>query len=279
MIETEDSDLFNWGNIMRQRVITAVIALAIFIPILYFGGIWLEIASVVLAAVGVFEIYIMRKRIIVSIDFILTILGTLALAVPISFYRGWSPKGFSRLDTFYIFAVLLLIVTVLTKNKFNFEDASVSVISMIYIGTGFHYLASVRNSSGGLGLLMFALIVVWSTDIFAYTFGRKIGKHKLWPAISPNKTWEGTIAGIISALVLSGIYMYFVPQKYSLVTMLLIALVLSAFGQMGDLIESAYKRYYKVKDSGNILPGHGGILDRFDSMLIVLPLLHVFGLV
>jgi CDP-diglyceride synthetase len=264
---------------MKQRVITAVIALAIFIPILLAGGVWLEVASAALAVVGVFEIYIMRKRIIVSIDFILTVLGTLALAVPINFYKGWFPTSFNRLDVFYVFTVLLLIVTVLTRNKFNFEDAAISVISMIYIGTGFHYLASVRNSSGGLGLLMFALIVVWSTDIFAYTFGRKIGKHKLWPAISPNKTWEGTVAGIVSALVLSGIYVYFVPQKYSIITMLIIAFILSAFGQMGDLIESAYKRYYKVKDSGNILPGHGGILDRFDSMLIVLPMLHIFGLV
>ncbi|MQS75109.1 phosphatidate cytidylyltransferase [Lactobacillus halodurans] len=264
---------------MKQRVITAVIALAIFIPILLAGGIWLEVAAAALALVGVFEIYIMRKRIIVSIDFLVTILGTLALVVPNGFYSGWLPTHFSRLDLFYIFAVILLVITVLSKNKFNFEDAGVSIASMLYIGTGFHYLAAVRNSDPGLGLLMYALIVVWSTDIFAYTFGRKIGKHKLWPAISPNKTWEGTIAGIIMALILSGVYMYFVPQEYSMVTMLMIAFVLSIMGQMGDLIESAYKRFYKVKDSGNILPGHGGILDRFDSMLIVLPLLHIFGLV
>lgn len=264
---------------MKQRVITAVIALAIFIPILLAGGVWLEIAAAALAMVGVFEIYIMRKRIIVSIDFLLTILGTLALAVPVNFYRGWLPNGFNRLDILYIFVVLLLMVTVFTKNKFNFEDASISAITMVYVGIGFHYLASVRNSKAGLGLLIFALIVVWSTDIFAYTFGRKIGKHKLWPAISPNKTWEGTIAGIICALIFSGIYMIFVPQKYPMINMLMIAFVLSIFGQIGDLIESAYKRFYKVKDSGNILPGHGGILDRFDSMLIVLPMLHIFGLV
>lgn len=264
---------------MKQRVITAVIALAIFIPILLAGGVWLEIAAAALAMFGVFEIYIMRKRIIVSIDFLLTILGTLALAVPVNFYRGWLPNGFNRLDILYIFVVLLLMVTVFTKNKFNFEDASISAITMVYVGIGFHYLASVRNSKAGLGLLIFALIVVWSTDIFAYTFGRKIGKHKLWPAISPNKTWEGTIAGIICVLIFSGIYMIFVPQKYPMINMLMIAFVLSIFGQIGDLIESAYKRFYKVKDSGNILPGHGGILDRFDSMLIVLPMLHIFGLV
>ncbi|APX72628.1 phosphatidate cytidylyltransferase [Companilactobacillus allii] len=264
---------------MRQRVITAVIALAIFIPILLAGGIWLEIAAAVLASIGIFEIYIMRKRIIVSMDFVITILGTLAIAVPLNFYKSWLPESFTRLDVFYVFAVLLLLITVFSKNKFNFEDVGVSVVSMIYIGTGFHYLASVRNSAGGFGLLMYALIVVWSTDIFAYQFGRKIGKHKLWPAISPNKTWEGTIGGVVSALVLSGIYVYFVPQAYSLTTMLMISFVLSAFGQLGDLVESAYKRFYKVKDSGNILPGHGGILDRFDSMLIVLPLLHIFGLV
>ncbi|WP_129045064.1 phosphatidate cytidylyltransferase [Companilactobacillus metriopterae] len=264
---------------MRQRVITAVIALAIFIPILLAGGIWLEVTAAALAVVGIFEIYIMRKRIIVSMDFVISVLGTISLALPVGFYKIWLPDKFSRIDVFYIFAILLLIWTVLSKNKYTFEDAAVSVISMLYIGMGFHYLAAVRNTNDGFALLMYAFIVIWSTDIFAYVFGRKIGKHKLWPTISPNKTWEGTIAGIICALVLSGIYMYFVPQHYSMVTMLLIALFLSVMGQMGDLIESAYKRYYKVKDSGNILPGHGGILDRFDSMLIVLPLLHLFGLV
>lgn len=113
---------------MKQRVITAVIALAIFIPILLAGGVWLEIAAAALAVVGVFEIYIMRKRIIVSIDFLVTVLGTLALVMPNGFYRGWFPASFSRLDLFYVFAVILLIITVLTKNKFNFEDAGVSTV-------------------------------------------------------------------------------------------------------------------------------------------------------
>ncbi|MDO1605515.1 phosphatidate cytidylyltransferase [Lactobacillus sp. YT155] len=268
---------------MRTRIITAVVALAIFVPILIMGGLWIDFAAAALAYVGISEIYIMRKRIIVSFDFFLTTLGVMALTVPLTFYHGWLPDTFSRLDILYIFAVLLLLWTVFSKNKFNFEDAGVSIISMAYIGTGFHYLAAIRNVHGtdmyGFKLLMLALLIVWITDSGAYFVGRALGKHKLFPYISPNKTWEGSIGGTIIAVVVAVIYaQYFLPSL-SMIEVLPIAIVCSIAGQLGDLVESAYKRYYRVKDSGKILPGHGGILDRFDSMLIVLPLFHLFGLV
>lgn len=269
---------------MKQRIITAIVALAIFIPILIMGGIWIDVAAAALAYVGISEIYVMRKRIIVSPDFILTTLGVMALAVPKTFYNGWLPKSISNMDIFYGIVILLLLWTVISKNKFNFEDAGVSVISMAYIGTGFHYLAAIRNTSNihidnGFYLLMFALLIVWITDSGAYFVGRALGKHKLFPYISPNKTWEGSIGGTIIAVIVAVIYAHFFLAGYNIYFMLIVAIVCSIAGQLGDLVESAYKRYYKVKDSGKILPGHGGILDRFDSMLIVLPLLHLFGLV
>ncbi|KRO18630.1 CDP-diglyceride synthetase [Lacticaseibacillus saniviri JCM 17471 = DSM 24301] len=252
-------------------------ALIIFIPILIAGGVWLEIAAAVLALVALSEVFIMRKRILVSIEFVVAALGLLVLVMPSS-YLSWLPNHLDRLDLFYVFVAALLLVTVATKNRTTFDDAGISTLAMVYIGIGFHGLIMARNDAG-LDTLMYALLTVWLTDSGAYIFGRMLGKHKLWPAISPNKTWEGSLGGVLSALVFAAIYLQFFPQVYSFWTMLLITLVLSVVGQLGDLVESALKRYYDVKDSGKILPGHGGILDRFDSLLFVLPFLHLLGIV
>lgn len=262
---------------MKQRIITAVIALIIFIPILILGGLWLEIAASVLAVIAMSEIFIMRKRVIVSADFLVSAIGVLIVTVPDRFY-SWLPAFITRLDLIYIVVVALLLVTVASKNRITYDDVAVSALSIFYIGTGFHGLIAVRNGAG-LDTLLFAMIIVWLTDSGAYFVGRAIGKHKLWPAISPNKTWEGSIGGNVVALIFAAIYLQFFPQYYHFWPMMALALFLSIVGQLGDLIESALKRYYGVKDSGKILPGHGGILDRFDSMLLVFPMLHLFGIV
>lgn len=260
---------------MRQRIITAVVALAIFIPILIAGGIWLEVAAAVLGIVGLSEFYIMQKRIIVSPDFVISAVAVLVLVLPKRAFN-WLPSAISSIDVFFLLTLLLLVYTVLSKNRTNFDEISINTLATLYVGYGFHALASVRNDAG-LDTLFLFLLIVWATDSGAYIFGRKLGRYKLWPAISPNKTWEGSICGTLLALVVAAIYLHFFPQLYSLPIMMLIALIFSIIGQLGDLIESAYKRYYGVKDSGKILPGHGGILDRFDSLLVVLPLLHFFA--
>lgn len=269
---------------MKTRIITAVIALLIFIPILVAGGVWIDVAASVLAVIGLSEVYIMRKRIIVSPDFLIGAIGVLLLSLPEKALT-WLPDAFSRFDLAYVFVALLLILTVFTKNSYNFEDAGTTILSMFYIGNGFHYLAAIRNSdAGGLSLLLFGMIIVWVTDSGAYFIGRAIGKHKLYPAISPNKTWEGSVGGVICAVLFALIYMlgfnqwnYMNNVPHNIWLLILITIFLSIIGQVGDLVESAYKRYYGVKDSGKILPGHGGILDRFDSMLFVLPLIHSLG--
>ena len=124
-------------------------------------------------------------------------------------------------------------------------------------------------------------MITWITDSGAYLIGRQIGRTKLAPHISPNKTWEGSIGGTVSAVIIVGIYLFFKQSAfpYGFLTMLGITVFLSIGAQFGDLIESAFKRHYGVKDSGKILPGHGGILDRFDSILLVLPLMHFVGLI
>lgn len=131
----------------------------------------------------------------------------------------------------------------------------------------------------GLSYIFYALFLIWATDSGAYFIGRAFGKRKLWEHISPNKTVEGAIGGIVCALVVVSIYEWLSPFSPSFLMLLIATVILSVFGQLGDLVESAFKRHYGVKDSGAILPGHGGILDRFDSLLFILPILHLFYLV
>lgn len=262
---------------MKQRVITAVVALIIFIPIIVKGGIWVDIAAFALGLVALSEVLIMRKKLLVSPEAFISGIGILLVIAP----QGWWADLPHFLDPWYIvylFVLLLLLRTVVSKNRFSFDDAGMITLSMLYIGIGFHFFIAARAVS--LVALLYALFIVWTTDSGAYMIGRKLGKHKLAPHISPNKTWEGSIGGSLVATIVGSVFWYFFPiGHYSLVVMIILTLIFSVVGQFGDLVESALKRYYGVKDSGKILPGHGGILDRFDSLLLVLPVIHLFGLI
>lgn len=263
---------------MKQRVITAVIGLAIFLPLLYFGGIPFNILVTFLGVVAMSEFLIMKKKLLVSFEAIISFI--LILSIILSVFWPWAaPWSQDTLGgSFYIIALVMLIYTVFSKNRFSFDDAGALLLGGLYAGLGFKFMILARAES--LWMMLYAMLIVWITDSGAYLIGRKLGKHKLAPHVSPNKTWEGSVGGTLSAVVIVGLYLYFVQDAfvYSLPTMLLLTLVFSIGGQLGDLIESAFKRHYGVKDSGKILPGHGGILDRFDSLLFVLPLMYFAGL-
>jgi phosphatidate cytidylyltransferase len=261
--------------ILKQRVITAVVALIIFIPIVFLGGTLIEIAALALAVVAMSEVLIMKRILLVTPEAIISILGTLFLVAP----KSWMHDLPSQINTPFvslIFAIALMVRVVFSKNRFNFDDAGVLTLTMLYIGFGFNMFVQARTV--GLGMLMYLLLTVWSTDSGAYLVGRKIGKTKLAPQISPNKTWEGSIGGTIVAVIVGIIFSVTGLIHYGILATILMTLFLSIAGQLGDLVESSLKRYYGVKDSGRILPGHGGILDRFDSLLLVLPMAYLLGL-
>lgn len=120
----------------------------------------------------------------------------------------------------------------------------------------------------GLETILYLLVVVWSTDSGAYFVGRKFGSRPLAPEISPNKTVEGMIGGVLTALLVASIFIaIFQPALGAVNQVWILTIIVSLFGQFGDLVESAFKRYFNVKDSGKFLPGHGGMLDRFDSLI------------
>lgn len=137
----------------------------------------------------------------------------------------------------------------------------------LYIGLAVIFFVAFRlNPAHGVAVVLFIALVVVATDAGAYFAGRRFGRRKLAPRISPNKTWAGLIGGVVSAEIIGGIFAIFVLGR-SGVELLGVAAILSLASQMGDLAESAYKRRFDVKDAGNLIPGHGGLLDRFDGLI------------
>lgn len=262
---------------MKQRVITAVVALVIFIPLILVGKTPFNILVVAMGLVGTSELLMMKKKLLVSVEAIISYLLTAVFLVPDA-WLSFLPARVVPFDLAYALILLMMLNSVFSRNRFSFNDAGALTMGSIYIGMGFHYMMTARMSS--IWMAFFALFIVWVTDSGAYMIGRKLGRHKLAPSISPNKTWEGSIGGTLAAVIIVGTYVFFLQTHftYNFLLMLVLVLVLSIAGQFGDLAESAYKRFFDVKDSGKILPGHGGILDRFDSILFVLPLMHFCGL-
>ncbi|MDQ1146711.1 phosphatidate cytidylyltransferase [Bacillus sp. SORGH_AS 510] len=260
---------------MKQRIITGVVAAALFLPIVFYGGFPLVLLTYFLATIGLYELLKMKNLSIFSVHGFLSVLFLWVLLFPEKEYSEVIQTFYySKTEIGIALILLLLTYTVITKNRFTFEDVSFSLLSALYVGIGFYFFFETRQE-GGLVFIFYSLFMIWATDSGAYFIGKAMGKRKLWPEISPNKTVEGSIGGVICAVIVSVLFVLFTDIHASLIG---ITVALSVFGQIGDLVESAFKRHFNVKDSGNILPGHGGILDRFDSLLFVWPLLHFFHL-
>ncbi|WP_316568517.1 phosphatidate cytidylyltransferase [Neobacillus sp. YIM B06451] len=263
---------------MKQRIITAVIAAALFLPIVIVGGLPIVLLAYLLASVGLYELAKMKNIKLVSFPGIVSLLTMWLLILPKDYMGFLSGTGMEKHEIAILAVLLLLSYTVATKNRFTFDDSSFMVMAVVYVGAGFYFFMETREA-GGLIWLFYSLFIMWATDSGAYFIGRAFGKRKLWPEISPNKTVEGAIGGVVCALLVALAFLLFSDIDASPLKLLVITALLSVFGQLGDLAESAFKRKYNVKDSGKILPGHGGILDRFDSLLFVWPLIHLFQLI
>ncbi|HLR74108.1 MAG TPA: phosphatidate cytidylyltransferase [Virgibacillus sp.] len=255
---------------MKQRILTAIIALIIFVPFVIYGNWPFVLLTYVLATIGWLELMRMRLgRTLILLPSIIALcfLWMMLLPKTVSFPLMTKP------ELIIIFVMLLLAYTVLSKNKFTFDDASFMLLATIYISMGFYFLIQARMM--GLNYILFILFIIWATDTGAYFLGSALGKRKLWPKISPNKTIEGALGGIVLASIVGVIFQLIYPFNMSMLTIIIVSIVISVVGQIGDLTASAYKRHFGVKDSGQILPGHGGILDRLDSLLFVLPLMYI----
>lgn len=258
---------------MKQRIITGIIAAAVFLPIVILGKLPFLVLIYLLGTIGLYELIRMKKLPLNSFASVISFVMLWLILIPESANGILTGSGYDKTQIIIGGVLVLLISTVLSKNRFMFDDAGFLVISVIYIGMGFYYLFETRDTNG-LTYVFFALFTIWATDSGAYFIGKSMGKRKLWPEISPNKTIGGFIGGIISALVIAVLFSMFSAIDRTLIELLFMSILIAIFGQLGDLVQSAYKRHYGVKDSGKLLPGHGGILDRLDSLIFILPILH-----
>lgn len=257
---------------MFKRIATAVIALLIFLPLIWFGSWPLELLMAVLAILAQLEFIQMKKLKLNSFPALISSLGVGGI---IFSQRLTFLFGSQVIIKLISLTAIVLLIYALNKPEFKISQIASIVYLMTYIGVGFYSFVQLRASS--LTFLVLMLLIIWSTDSGAYLVGRKIGKRKLAPAVSPNKTIEGAVGGTAIAGLVSAVYLVYFPLYTSYLLTLLFMIGLSVIGQLGDLVESKLKREYKIKDSGNLLPGHGGILDRFDSMLLVLNVIFIIG--
>ena len=176
-----------------------------------------------------------------------------------------------------IFLVLFLKV-IISGMKTNFKDVAFSFTGICYIVLPIMCLALIRGLEDGKILVWYAIFVAWGTDVFAYLIGKFMGKHR-FTEISPKKTIEGCIGGLFGALVIIYIYTYcmntYLQMEYSYIFIGIFAIVLSIIGQIGDLAASVIKRYVNIKDYSELIPGHGGMLDRIDSLLFITPFAYI----
>jgi phosphatidate cytidylyltransferase len=261
---------------VKQRIVTGVTAGIAFLGLTFVGGWAYACLLILLALIGYFEFIRLNGLTLRSPHAVLGLAAMLVIVFP------WRLAGIGEPSAEIVIWSLmfaLLAITVVSKNSFSLDGAALLLLGAIYVGYGFSEMIEVRSlEPHGLFLTVMAFGCIWASDIGAYFVGRAIGKHKLWPSISPNKTVEGALGGIVLSLVVGVCFYLSASEWISLDRALLIGVVASIAGQLGDLIESAYKRIRNVKDSGRLLPGHGGVLDRCDSWLIVFPLLSLTGL-
>ena len=251
---------------MKIRIISAIVALIIVVPLIALGGIYYTLGICVIAALGYKEIIDLPAS-HGKIPNMMVFLGLISLLTLILCNDGTSIyKGF----TYQIIAMISLFMIVPTvfykEEEYSSKDAFFLLGAILFLGLVFNAFLTIRLRS--LNTFLFLLIIPMVNDIFAYLIGSKFGKTKMCVSISPNKTWEGSIGGLVLGSV-SGIILYrFLIGSISL-KVVIITIVLSIVGQIGDLIMSRIKRENGIKDYSNIMPGHGGVLDRLDSSIFV----------
>ncbi|MCR9277494.1 MAG: phosphatidate cytidylyltransferase [Pseudomonadaceae bacterium] len=195
-----------------------------------------------------------------------------ATAIALSLHADWLPLVLWL--GLYVGALACLIVLTYPRSAAVLASrAVVFLFGQTLLLSGFAGMVALRAAPDGAHWVLWSLCIVWAADIGAYFAGRQFGRRKLAPALSPGKTWEGAVGGLLLALVVAaGFIAFWQPSVISLSAVAMLAFAIACFSVLGDLFESALKRSSGVKDSGGLLPGHGGVLDRIDSLFTTLPL-------
>lgn len=257
---------------LKTRVFSALIAIPMLLGIMYAGGFILKSFFIILGLLALHEFYRMMSGISISP---VTIPGYLLVLVLLlsPIYSDYLPAGF------FLIIICAVVYSVLCYPKITISDISLSVFMAAYIGFLLSYAVRITDFEQSFWILLLSFLLTWSSDVGGYMAGSFWGKRKLAPLLSPNKTWAGVIGGIILTVMVSYVFSNIIEITDSNgAYALLLGIIASTMAQIGDLFISSAKRYFGVKDTGNILPGHGGVLDRFDSYMMVVPVVYYYFL-
>ena len=275
---------------MKTRILTALVALPILIASIVLPSyvpetVWIFVAIAIFAlAAGLFEFYMLTKKLELKADASIAYLGAAALTVAFVFDAP------AKAPDLLVATLAVFVVVVLATQTFRFQvdfskmlaGVGVTILGVLYVAFLGGFLIATRMGFENqpylsTHLLGYFFLVIMGADSGAYFAGRALGKHKLVPKISPGKTWEGLIGGLVTAGAFGALATFWffpgLPYQWSVP----LAMVMAAVSVLGDLSESAMKRGSDTKDAASILPGHGGLLDRLDSLLFNAPILYYFA--
>ncbi|MGG7143800.1 phosphatidate cytidylyltransferase [Clostridium nigeriense] len=246
---------------LNNRYIGAAM-IAPFILFILLGGMWLKAFTIVLSVCGLYEFYkALKEKKFNPIP----IMGYLLLII---FYL--TGNNFEYIMYIVVLATIVLLVIPVINLKYTFIDSAITLLGFLYVGILFSFIPLVNNKASGEFLVWLIFIGSWVCDTAAYYSGKYLGKKKLCPEVSPKKTIAGSIGGLLGSTIGCGIFGIIVAPyvlEVQIIHFFLIGALCGIMGQFGDLVASSIKRYVGIKDYSNLIPGHGGILDRFDSIL------------
>lgn len=262
---------------MGKRILSSVILLPLLLAIIYVRGVVLDISVALISIIALFELFRGFENIGVrpmwKLSAITVVLYYMGLGI------GYVIPGYTMPSTYYLFVtsfftLVLMLISLFGKSE-NLQDVAVTAFGFLYVVIPFVHIPLVSRLNS-MFLLVFVFILAWVSDTCAYFIGKTFGKKKLLPQISPNKTVAGSVAGIVGTSIVSLVFAYFFARDFLPFAVPLGALG-SVAGQIGDLIASKIKRHVDIKDYGKLIPGHGGILDRFDSIMLTAPIVYYIG--
>ena len=264
---------------LKMRVLTSVICAPILIIILLCPSILVTLTVIAASMIGLYEYYkavgLLAHRGLCAMGIVAAVIIPVGLMLSIQ----------ETLILVYVYVVALFLIMLIYNKRVKASDIAMLLLGIIYIPYFLSYIIHIRSMEFGRFFIWFVFIGAFSTDTCAYFAGRMFGRHKLCPDISPKKTVEGAIGGVVGGgimFVLFGIVVnnafvgFLGGRQFNLLLLFVLGLIAAVISEIGDLVASSIKRQYDIKDFGNILPGHGGILDRCDSIILVAPTIFLF---
>ncbi|MGI6552157.1 MAG: phosphatidate cytidylyltransferase [Bacillota bacterium] len=253
-----------------QRFLTALFGIPLILVVFYLGGIPLLLFSLVIVLMGLSEFFDLMGRMgftpVFSPAYLVSIIILLGTYYDLKPYLG-----------FFLWLVVLFFFWYFIVHfpRIALQDVGVSLLGVYYVAGLYSYLLWARfHLSEGFTWALLMLLLTWTNDTASFFIGTKFGRKRLCPRLSPKKSLEGAVGGLCFTIIIAVIFAFFTNAGYGYLALL--GALAAVLGTMGDLFESAFKRFAQMKDSGTILPGHGGVLDRLDSLLLVAPLVYYY---